>query len=135
MVGERVKILIVEDQPEIAEVLQEMLCDEYDVSWVDAVPPALSSLEANPPDVLLSDCRLEHGIAPLLAQADAADVAVVLMSGCPNTLDEFAAEGRRTLTKPFTLDSLFGTLRGALSEELPPPAPPAVCHVASPAAV
>lgn len=52
-------VLIVDDDPRVADVLQEVLEDEgFSVSCEDNGRNALSSIERNRPDVVLADMRM-----------------------------------------------------------------------------
>jgi CheY-like chemotaxis protein len=50
------KVLVVDDEPEVREVLRDLLSDlGYDVILADSGPTALDALSANKPDLVLLD--------------------------------------------------------------------------------
>jgi CheY-like chemotaxis protein len=90
------EVLIVDDDPQIAEVLQQLLEDEgYVVAKEPDGRSALSRIERNPPDVVLADMRMPRlGGVGLLREINLRfnSIEVILMS---------ATESPRGLSVPF----------------------------------
>ena len=108
-------ILIVEDDTLVAEVVVEALEPAYRTTHADTCAGALASLRKGGIDAILLDCTLPDGVDPaLLAEAEAAGVAVVVMSGHPEVAERVAGQKRPVLLKPFQLDALLATVQRAL---------------------
>jgi len=107
---EALEILIVDDDPQIAEVLQQLLEDEgFVVAKEGDGRSALSRIEQNPPDVVLADMRMPRlGGVGLMREINMRfrGIEVILMS---------ATESPRGLSvpflqKPFDLDEVVTTI-------------------------
>jgi diguanylate cyclase (GGDEF)-like protein len=88
MHAKRTKVLLIEDDPEDADLLQEMLsereADWCEVTWVNRLQLGLARLAANPIDLVLLDLSLPDGqgletFAKVHAQAT--EVPIVVLSG------------------------------------------------------
>jgi len=109
---ERLHILVVEDDPLVAEVVADVLADRYVTSRAETAAAALVCLRAGRIDAMLLDCTLPGGLdARLVPTADELGVPVVLMSGYPEPATEVAGGGRPFLPKPFPLATLLTTLQ------------------------
>src|SRR5687768_9189724 len=76
-------VLVVDDDPSIRQALLQTLGPDLDVRAVESAEQALSTIAANPPDVILSDVRMPglDGVALLrLLRERMPSVDVVLMS-------------------------------------------------------
>ena len=108
-------ILVVEDQPLVAETIASALSDGYDVVCGATAREALEILERGTSDLVLLDCLLPGGrVAEVIACADKAGVPVVLMSGDTERIDALRGGTRPFLAKPFSMDALMETTRDAL---------------------
>lgn len=108
-------VLVVEDDTDVADLVWEVLGESYSVECACDAGEAISRIETRSPNLVLSDCCLPAGgLDQLLARADAAGSAVILMSGCAETLERFAGHGRPVLQKPFKIVDLLGSVGGAL---------------------
>lgn len=112
----RKRVLIVEDETFVAEVVQSALEDEHEVIWAADVPGALASIHRHRPDAVLVDCVLPGGRLPeLLAGADVYGLPVVMISGHPDVLGQYVAFGYPCLAKPFDLAEMLDVVERALS--------------------
>ena len=118
----RRSILLIDDEEGLRRVLGRYLQRHgYVVRVAGTVRDALSALDAERPDVILSDVRMpDHPDAGLAVLAHATalhpDVPVLLMSGY-NDHEERTLRGggaRAVLRKPFPLDDLARALDGVL---------------------
>lgn len=108
-------ILVVEDEPFVAEVIKCALQDSHEIRWAADVPGALAALAEFRPDMVLVDCLLPGGnLNEVLGKADVLGVSAVLMSGSDDMLARLGAVGYPCLHKPFELDDLFQFVDGAL---------------------
>lgn len=111
----RKHVLVVEDDPLVAEIVLDSLGDEYDVRHAEDAAQAVSLLRERRPDLILLDCTLPGGLGEeLVPAADAAGIRLLLMSGSP----ERAAQvpGRRAfILKPFALAALMETIADEIS--------------------
>lgn len=111
------RILVVEDEPDIRELLVQTLSEEAEVeSAVDGLD-ALERLAHGPaPSVILLDLRMPRLSGPELLRVLAADPAhppVVTMSACTTARPAGAAAH---LCKPFSLAVAMSALRRACVE-------------------
>jgi DNA-binding response OmpR family regulator len=109
-------ILVVEDDPLVAEVLQTTLESEYRVSCAKTLQEARAFLRTSHLDVVLVDRILPDGRSDEIIEiAEATGTPVVSMSGYPA---EMAAFGRGTqfyLMKPFGAEVLLSTMERILN--------------------
>lgn len=109
------RVLIVEDQPLVAETIASALGDDYDVVCGASADEALVLLERGGCQLVLLDCLLPGGrAADVMARADAAQVPVVLMSGDLERAEQLSEGNRPFLTKPFSIAVLLRTVAAAL---------------------
>ncbi len=107
MQRERGRVLLVEDNPDVADVTQSMLTGlGYNVSWFSDAPSALEALEAGEAvDVLLSDIALGAAMSGLdlarRVQERRFDLSIVLMTGYSEALASGVSHGFPVLAKPF----------------------------------
>lgn len=105
-------IVVVEDEPDLAGVIQETLEDEgYLVTWVDDGQRALALLSEQTPDLVLLDLRLP-GLSgtEILARyrtMPGPQAPVVIMTASTDAERAIAAASADgVLAKPFDLDQL-----------------------------
>ena len=111
-------ILVVEDDPLVAEVIAAALDDDYATSVAATSAAALRLLSTAGIDLILLDCTLPDGInSALIPTADRMGVPVVFMSGDPQRMEGLAMRPRPFILKPFTFADLIAivgrTLVGA----------------------
>jgi PAS domain S-box-containing protein len=117
-------ILVVEDQPDVADVVTQLLgILQYRTHWEASAGPALKYLEEHPEvQLLFTDVVLPHGIngVQLCRQARALrpDLRLVLSSGYDAGLveEQGGLEGVELLTKPYRLQALADTMHRALAD-------------------
>lgn len=113
-------ILVVEDDPLVAEVITAALEDDYATSVVETSAAALRLLADGKIDLMLLDCTLPDGIdRGLLPAADQGHVPVVLMSGDPERVARLATQPRSFIIKPFTLSDLIAAVRREIGGAAP----------------
>ncbi len=118
----RCLVLVVEDDPSIAEFVDSALGDEgYRVRIVATGEEALKAVEATPPDLILLDLRLPGmsgaGFLQELRQRQGKATPVIQMTATRygGGLEAVpATEG--TLLKPFDLDDLLSEVQRVLGE-------------------
>ncbi|MEJ7930280.1 ATP-binding protein [Ramlibacter sp. AN1015] len=115
----RRRVLLVEDNPDVARVVQPVLeqmgCS---VVHVTAGAAALQALErgAERFDTLLSDVVLPGGLdgraLAVAVRHRHPEIAILLMTGYAEQIQDIDAQGFRVLPKPFTPESLADALAG-----------------------
>lgn len=120
MSEEKLRILIVEDENEISNVLHEFLSRSYHCATVDSAEKALALLARQPFDLILSDIMLAQmsGLEMVPQILELAPESVVIMISGQQTI-EFAIEAMRAgafdyITKPFELNEVGTSVRRAL---------------------
>ncbi len=104
-------ILVVEDDPLVAEVIAAALDDDYTSSVVETSAAALQLLSRGGIDLMLLDCTLPDGIdSALIPKSDRIGVPVVLMSGDPQRVEGLTSQPRPFILKPFTLVDLLAAV-------------------------
>jgi DNA-binding response OmpR family regulator len=119
------RVLVVEDDPTILEIIKEGLADEgYASTGVTNLSDALAALRAGRYDAILTDALRPltanspedhwHPLAAVRAAAETTPVVIVTA----HRLDDYADFRERgfaaLLGKPFDLDQLYATVRGVL---------------------
>lgn len=116
------RVLLVEDDPSLAEPLRELL--EVEGFGVDYAPNGAVALEllhqGNTPEVILLDLMMPvvdgHQFrAEQLRFRELATIPVVVMTGSVLQPSAFTAPVAGWLRKPFDVDELFDTLRAAMA--------------------
>jgi DNA-binding response OmpR family regulator len=116
----RPHILVVEDDPLVAEVIAAALDDDYTASIVETSAAAMHRLSGGGIDLILLDCTLPDGIdRELIPQSDRIGVPVVFMSGDPHRMEGLATQPRPFILKPFTLGDLVATVERAIGGVTP----------------
>jgi DNA-binding response OmpR family regulator len=116
----RPHILVVEDDPLVAEVIAAALDDDYATSVVERSAAALQHLSNGGIDLILLDCTLPDGIdRALIPEADRVGVPVVFMSGDPQRMEGLATQPRPFILKPFTLADLVATVEREIGGATP----------------
>jgi two-component system, NtrC family, response regulator HydG len=107
------RVLVVDDEREMAEMLADGLCDRgYEAMAAASSEEALARLGEHAFDALVTDLRMPHvdGLA-LLAEARRAtpDLPVIVMTAygaIDSALESIRRGANHYLTKPFKLDEL-----------------------------
>ncbi len=120
MSGAATRILIVDDDGEIRDILHEFLGRQYSCVALDCALKALALLKVQPFDVIISDITMSQmtGLEMLPHIAAVAPEAVVVMISGQRTID-FAIEAMRAgafdyITKPFELSEVAAVIERAL---------------------
>ena len=120
--GSRGQILLVEDDPTVADLTTEMLkAAGYTVCHVKSAGSALDTLaDGNGIDVVFSDVMMPGGMSGVdLAheiRKRRPDLPVVLTTGYIEAARTAMAEGLEVLVKPYRLETLSAILEGHISE-------------------
>jgi DNA-binding response OmpR family regulator len=105
------RILVVEDQAQIAELIAEALSDSYQVVCAENVEAAVEQLLSGDVDLVLLDCVLPGGsMWQVMLEADRIAVPVVLMTGDPGQIAEVAGGPRPYILKPFSIAELIDVI-------------------------
>ena len=105
MVPDRMRVLIVDDEPSICSVVREALTD-YEVEEAGDGTEALKAVEGTPPDLVITDIRMPHMDGTTLFKAlrsIAPNLPIIALSGYVDAeeLAEFDFDG--FIKKPFDL--------------------------------
>ncbi len=124
------RVLIVEDEPEIQELIGDLLILEgYEVHGLGRIPHGLDAIRDLDPDVIVLDLRLPgvggvEFLRLLRADRQLAPTPVLIVSGARDLrkahADEFAELGCEFLQKPFELDSILDVIRDELARTCSP---------------
>ena len=111
------KVLVIEDNPDIKEVLDYIISDEGHEVVQCSDGSSLTALDRIKPDIILIDeilgvLRGSELIKKLKANEDTRPIPVVLISAMPN-LEGIARKGGADafLEKPFNIDSLTDIIK------------------------
>jgi CheY-like chemotaxis protein len=116
----RLHILVVEDDPLVAEVVAAALEDNYTTTLVETSAAALHRVCEGGIDLMLLDCTLPDGIDDrLIPTADRTGLPVVLMSGDAERMERVASQPRFCILKPFSLAALVEAVERAISGTTP----------------
>src|SRR5262245_20971385 len=110
------KILIVEDQPALRVILEDIFMSRHSVRALPAGLRALDMLRSWQPDVLISDLGLPDVPGEELAQAAAAlprPARVVLISAEPERLEAARPLAHVVIPKPFQFHELIGAVEAS----------------------
>lgn len=108
-------ILVVEDEPLVAEVVADALSDAYRTIVVDVAADALEQIRQGGVDLVLLDYLLPGGgSGQVLESADAAGVPVVVMSGDAERRSELSAGSHPFVAKPFRIEDLISAVDRAI---------------------
>lgn len=104
-------ILLVEGDPDIRHLVQEVLGEQYRVEAVGAAADAVAILSQSPPDAVVIECMLPGGgTETLLRQAEAAGLPVLLTSGHPGMIATYTDRGHAFLAKPYRMAQLLNAV-------------------------
>jgi DNA-binding response OmpR family regulator len=116
------KILVVEDDPLVSEVIAAALGDSYSTTIVETAAGASEILRRGGVRLMLLDCTLPGGVGvDLIQEADRAGAAVVLMSGDPGRMTQLTDQPRPFVLKPFSLAALLDIVEKVLASAWPNP--------------
>ncbi len=132
VVGEQPRVLIVEDEPDIAAVLEGILRKRYRVEVARDGREGVAKVHALHPDLVVMDVFLPHldgldAVISLKASSDTADIPVILVSAQVGVADRVRALNLGAvdyLAKPFHASELLQRAERALSVNRRPAAAP-----------
>jgi two-component system copper resistance phosphate regulon response regulator CusR len=102
------RILVVEDQEKIADLIADALSDSYQPVCAQNVEAAVEQLLSGDIDLVLLDCVLPGGsMWQVMLEADRIGVPVVLMTGDPGQVAEVTGGPRPYILKPFSIKKLL----------------------------
>jgi DNA-binding response OmpR family regulator len=102
------RILVVEDQEQIADLIADALSDSYQPVCAQNVEAAVEQLLSGDIDLVLLDCVLPGGsMWQVMLEADRIGVPVVLMTGDPGQVAEVTGGPRPYILKPFSIEKLL----------------------------
>jgi DNA-binding response OmpR family regulator len=122
--GGSARILVVDDEEAICEMLREFLADDgFHVECATSAPEARAALERHRFDLLVLDAVLPGELCFELAEdAARAGTPVILMSGHPDIITR-ADTSSLFLQKPFRLEQVGNLVHLAIRRRLEAPAP------------
>ncbi|MCU1278009.1 MAG: hypothetical protein JWM53_1555 [bacterium] len=117
MSGERLHILVLDDDPAIIELIEDVLGAECAITVANTIDEASAALEVGYYDILLCDLMTDGVVSTAFLDTVAARhpaLRRVLMSGCPThewqgMLDRSVVVA--ALSKPFELTELWAVIR------------------------
>jgi response regulator RpfG family c-di-GMP phosphodiesterase len=122
-VKRRERILIADDEPQIREILRELLSEDYECATVSSAEDALALLSVEQFELVLSDIAMK-GMSGLemvpYALASAPETVIVMISGTQtveNAIQALRVGAFDYLTKPFDLRQLSVIVRRALEHQ------------------
>jgi len=119
------RILLVEDDPQVAEATQDLLHNMgFDTCWAGDGPSAMAFVENDPKLALvMSDIVMPGGVSGLDLARTLRDrrpeLPVILTTGYTSHASEVTAEGFALIEKPYRRDVLAASLRSALEKRGP----------------
>lgn len=120
----RKKILLVEDEVTLGEILCERLQTEYDVEWVQNQTSALAALKKQPYDLLILDVGLPDGDGFTIAESLSAPkphFIFLTAQGDPETrLRGYEAGAEEFIPKPFHLKEVMIRVKHVLDAHVVP---------------
>jgi two-component system OmpR family response regulator len=109
-VGEH--ILIVEDDPDVGQILEELLQENgYRTTLVVSLAACHATLARLDIDLVLCDLLLPDGNAEMKLRSHA---PCLFMAGHPEAMQRLMDEGSHYLAKPFTAKQLLSAIRDCL---------------------
>lgn len=106
--ADKIKILVVDDQPVNIQIIHQMLCAEYQIFMATSGAQAISLCQNNPPDLILLDVLMPEldGLATcrlLKQKPELAQIPVIFVTGMQSQEDEnvcWEAGGADFVIKP-----------------------------------
>ena len=113
-------ILLVEDDPQVADVLEEALTDIYRTSRATTEREACTCLNSSRIDLVVLDRGLPDGRGEnVIALADRIGVPIIAMSGYPDEIRNLEESGRSHLIKPFGVTAFLAKIESVLNSGRP----------------
>lgn len=120
--ADKIKILVVDDQPVNIQIIHQMLCAEYQIFMATSGAQAISLCQNNPPDLILLDVLMPEldGLATcrlLKQKPELAQIPVIFVTGMQSQEDEnvcWEAGGADFVIKPVNPVTLRNRIRTQL---------------------
>jgi DNA-binding response OmpR family regulator len=113
-------ILLVEDDPQVADVLAEALTEIYRTSRARTEREACACLNSSRIGLIVLDRGLPDGRGEnLIAMAERIGVPIVAMSGYPDEIRNLEESGRPHLIKPFGVTAFLARIELVLNSGRP----------------
>ena len=119
MNASRARVLIVDDEPKVREVLRDILMDRYEVDFADTAVGALAAVRKKRPDAVLLDLNMPGAVGgDQIVAALATDFPVVVVTAvidldtAKRTLNAGAFD---FIAKPFTIDRVLEVVEAAIA--------------------
>ena len=122
------RILVVDDQPEVARSIARMLANHETSTETDPRRAVARLADGERFEIVLIDLNMPRmtgaEVSAALAQAQLDRPPIVLMMSGGENVDSLFATGRAVLIKPFDGDELRDLVSAMLHEDADPPARP-----------
>jgi DNA-binding response OmpR family regulator len=111
-------VLVVEDDPLVADALDEALVDYYRTSRAQTGSQGCACLSSSHIDLVVLDRTLPDGKGDdVIALADRIGIPIIPMSGHPDDIRNLERSDRPHLIKPFGIDALLSKVESVLNGE------------------
>ncbi|NOZ53516.1 MAG: response regulator [Gammaproteobacteria bacterium] len=118
----KAKILVVDDEPFNLEIMEEILCDTYDISYASSGSECLESLQISLPDVILLDINMPgmsgyEVCQEIKKKPSTKDIPVAFVSALDTLAERLAGYdvgGDDYITKPFEAKELLRRVNVAI---------------------
>jgi CheY-like chemotaxis protein len=124
--GDKKKILAVDDNPTQLLIYNEMLSTQYDLRIVKSASEAIHFLNGNKMDVILLDIEMPNVsgfefLKDIRSIPSYIGVPIIIISG--NSSEDFLTKARNSsafdvLTKPVRADNLISTIEAAIAGKI-----------------
>jgi two-component system response regulator CpxR len=112
----RHRVLLVEDNKMLTDLLREILDEDYEVVCAGTVEQALVEIAGHPTDLVLLDFSLSDGDGQKVAEySSRVSVPVIWMTGDPEAVRNILGNSQILLAKPFGIPVLRKTLAETLA--------------------
>src|SRR2546426_479919 len=109
-------ILLVEDDPQVADVLEEALTEVYRTSRARTEREACGCLNSSRIDLIVLDRTLPDGKGEdVITLANRIGVPIIAMSGHPDEIRNLERSGKPHLIKPFGVATLLSGIESVLA--------------------
>jgi len=111
-------VLVVEDDPPVADALEQAIADFYRTSRAQTGSQACACLSSAHIDLVVLDRTLPDGKGDdVIALADRLGIPIIPMSGHPDDIRSLERSDRPHLIKPFGIDALLSKVESVLNGE------------------